>query len=131
MSKHTPGPWRWEVNLKHQKVELCGGKPQYDKTVMAFARWGMRGAAPEFIHDDGDYPKLTRCDDLTEIVAGREHHKDWFRNIDNADARLIAAAPCLLEALGSLLNCVDGVHDPDWLDRVKREARAAIAKARG
>ena len=136
MSKHTPGPWRWEVNLKHRKVELCGGKPEFDKTVMSFARWGMNSAAPEFVHDDGDYPKLTRCDELTQFVAGREHHKDWFQTIDNAYARLIASAPTMLEALERISMALlpdrpDGSIFLPSVQRAAQTARAAIAKAKG
>jgi hypothetical protein len=49
---------------------------------------------------------------------------------DPETARVIAAAPDTLEALDALLNCIDGVHDYEWLDRCKQAARAAIAKAR-
>jgi hypothetical protein len=48
-----------------------------------------------------------------------------------ANARLIAAAPDLFSALDSLLNCVDGVHDYDQLHRCKRNALAALNRARG
>ena len=47
-----------------------------------------------------------------------------------ANARLIAAAPDLLEALSRAVHSYDGVpprHHPAWFD----EARAAIARARG
>jgi hypothetical protein len=33
----------------------------------------------------------------------------------------------IAKALGNLLNCVDGIHEPEWLDRCKREALDALA----
>ena len=60
---------------------------------------------------------------VNPLNENRENH--------DANARLIAAAPCLLTALDNILNCVDGVHDPDWLDRCKVDALAAIAQAKG
>ena len=46
----------------------------------------------------------------------------------DADARLIAAAPDLLEALNDILN---GHGDPDIPEAALAKARAAIAKATG
>ncbi len=47
---------------------------------------------------------------------------------DEANARLIAAAPELLEALEGFMACWDSCADPrEWAER----ARAAIAKATG
>ena len=45
-AKHTPGPWRWEFNDRYKSVNLVGGKPMFDLTVMDFARWGIRNAVP-------------------------------------------------------------------------------------
>ena len=87
--KATKGPWRWEVSLKSKYVTLSGGRPCFDKTVIGFDRWGMWGAAPVF----GVKGILTRVDELTAIVPGREHHADWFRNVSHPDADLIANAP--------------------------------------
>ena len=49
---------------------------------------------------------------------------------EEADARLIAAAPDLLEALEELLQLIE-IERPDWLHTEQHRARAAIAKARG
>lgn len=73
------------------------------------------------------------------VVQRADNHPDLhFRNggPDGPDARLIAAAPDLREALAALLerytglvNCGDcGFWDPETEDEVKA-ARAALAKA--
>lgn len=138
MTGHTPGQWRWEINLKHKTVNLCGGeRPKFDLTIMGFRRWGMAGAAPAFIN-----PRkiMQRADEFTAIVPGREHHADWFQAIDHPDANLIAAAPDLLAALDELIphNIGLGDHLPsgtvipvDMTMGEIRRARAAIARARG
>jgi hypothetical protein len=123
--KHTPGPWRWELNEKGKSVQLCGGVPRYDKTVMDFARWGMGGAMPRF-RDSSDHGLMTKCIKWAKAVIGREHHAHWFKTLDHPDARLIAAAPELLDSLKELR---DWYKDATGLPAVA--ANAAIAKAEG
>jgi hypothetical protein len=107
---------------------------------MDFARWGMGNAAPRFrsVPDGASYEIMVRADELTEIVPGREHHERWFRTIQQADARLIAAAPCLLEAsinLRAAQRAYLADRGNDALGRAVGEAAAildaAIAKATG
>lgn len=127
MSKHTPGPWRWEYNAEHKSVHLVGGKPKYDLTVMDFARWGMGGAVPRFRDTSLDGMNLMDrlCDkqDWIATAPGREHHKNWFRLVTHPDARLMASAPDLLEALKELRYACT--------DKAEAMADAAIAKATG
>lgn len=130
-TKHTPGPWRWEYNAEHKSVNLVGGKPQYDLTVMDFARWGMGGAVPRFRDTSVDGMNLMDrlCDkqDWTATAPGREHHKNWFRLVTHPDARLMAAAPDLLVSLQALLNATMYKNHP----KESAMAIAAIAKATG
>jgi hypothetical protein len=137
MTEHTPGPWRWEVGLNSKRVELCGGPPKggygkFDLTVMSFARYGMSSAAPVFWWWQGMSGDPKRADALAVSVQGREHHAAWFRDIDHPDARLIAAAPDLLEALTDLL-CYHDVPGPvdAPLKPLMAAAFSAIAKATG
>jgi len=135
MSKHTPGPWQWGLNLASKQVRLCGGKVKYDLTVMDFVRWGMSNAAPRFnVERQENLHLMTRADELSVVVPGREHHSDWFRDIDHPDARLIAAAPDMLEAIEETLQSVvmNRLHDTIEISRDAIELlRAALAKAKG
>lgn len=120
--KFTPGPWRWEINEKHKVINLCGGKPKYDMTVMDFVRYGMSGAAPRFI-DGSELNLLTRAERFSYVIEGREHHKDWFQGINHPDAHLIAAAPDMYAALLSLSKG-EGLQPGSTIEGI-------LAKARG
>jgi len=131
-AKHTPGPWRWEVNRKSKVINLVGGNPQFDKTVMDFERWGMGGASPRFALQFGDAHIMTRLCDNPEWIkplSGRSHHADWCAGVAHPDAKLIEAAPELLEAL----ELVENAFSSCTYDRVlvRRRVNAAIAKAKG
>ena len=92
----TPGPRRFEVNRKRKAVELSGGSPRFDKSIMTFARYGMDRAAPVFwFWQKGENwsEKPKRADELAVAVPGREHHADWFAVIDHPDARFLETNP--------------------------------------
>lgn len=129
MSKHTPGPWRWEYSAKSKSVNLVGGFPRFDKTVMQFERWGMNGASPLFNAKITGYlwNIMERPCDQPDWIApfqGREHHADWCAKLVHPDAVLIEAAPDLLEALEMMLEFPK-------TGPATSAARAAIAKAKG
>jgi hypothetical protein len=52
-------------------------------------------------------------------------------NNPEANARLIAAAPALLEALAALLACCVPTGQDTRTDRAMRQARAALALVKG
>lgn len=133
--KFTPGPWRWELNMTSKVIQLCGGRPTFDKTVMDFARWGMGRAAPRFQSSIDPHKLMTRAEHFGVEVAGRAHHREWFQGIDQPDANLIAAAPELYEALEAAeLACRMGIPPSEVLSlnsTIRLAARAALTKARG
>lgn len=130
-ASHTPGPWRWEINLKSRQLQLCGGRPLFDLTVMDFRRWGMGGAQPRFLvpHPSGGM-LLHEAHEFAKAVPGREHHAHWFQAIDHPDADLIAAAP---ELLGALKRCVREMRGTisftHEFDDALAAADAALSKA--
>lgn len=134
MSKYTPGPWRWEINIDHKSAHLVGGRRLYDLTIMSFSRWGMSGAVPVLRDpaEDGMNVMHRLCDraDWIAPFPGRNHHADWCADVVHPDMRLIAAAPDLLEALISMMEYSGMIEDR--CDTVAtNKARAAIAKAEG
>ena len=133
-AQHTAGPWRWEINRGSKSLHLVGGKPQFDLTVMDFERWGMSGATirlRDVAHDGMNIMhKLHERPDWIAPLPGRAHHADWFAAVIHPDARLMEAAPDLLDALRSLRNAFLGTSIEVQADAL-RAARAAIAKATG
>lgn len=153
--QHTPGPWGWFGNAKTNEVYLAT-KHSGRRYVMGFQRWGMRGAQPMFQPGERG---LVPADTLLTFevgdraVRGAEAAKadeSVYRydisGIDCADARLIAAAPQLLEALEWMV-ANDDTNEGDqpleelggqswdeynayWIEGLNR-ARAAIAAATG
>lgn len=124
--KHTPGPWRWEISLCSKRLHLVGGKTRFDLTVMDFARWGMSGASMRLRDDVENMNIMHRCEKWAKPVPGREHHAEWFQDIDHPDALLIAAAPDLLAALKEVSENAAS-DSPEMWERVS----AAIDKAEG
>lgn len=137
-NQHTPGPWRWQYNATSKSVLLVGGDPQFDKTVMQFERWGMSGAVPAF------NSKITGCvwnlmerlcdkPDWIAPFPGREHHADWCSDVTHPDARLIAAAPEVIEML-MLVTAVFSSLEPMMDDTQKlwmQKSDALVAKVFG
>lgn len=116
---HTPRPW---------KVH----KPRKDIRTMFGGDTGIEILA-ELHNPDGT------CGGY-EIVVGHANCQHEMRILDEANARLIAAAPELLEALeratGPLVNALELLGDYrngdiEAHNETVKQARAAIAKAKG
>lgn len=125
---HTAGPWRWEFNRKHKQMQLVGGKPMYDLTIMGFERWGMGNAQAvlrDTAHDGMNIMhKLSDRPDWIAPFDGRSHHADWCSSVNHPDMRLMAAAPELLEALKDAYSYIDNEH-------LRARIGTVIAKASG
>ena len=113
MGKHTPGPWHW-VNPNSDDPRQSGEMRSSLRTVQDWpAEYAFGRRLPKWILD-------------AEISDGDEME---------ANARLIAAAPDLLEALSEVVDWIVG-WDPNFtLDRewpeTREKIRNAIAKAKG
>ena len=131
-AKHTPGPWRWELNMQSKNLHLVGGKPTYDLTIIEPTRWGMGGATlliRDTAHDGMNIlHKLHERDDWWGAFPGRGHHANWCAAVTHPDMRLIESAPDLLALLIELVDIEGPMPGTSaWGDK----ARAAIAKAEG
>jgi len=141
---HTPGPWAWFGNAGSNSLYLAtthSGRLY----VMGFKRWGFSGAQPQFRCSDRlvDASKLVTFQvgdrDVLGVEAAKANSSIYRLDIDGidcADARLIAAAPELLEALEGLTGILataesNASGNPEWeyVSAKVNAARAAIAKA--
>lgn len=60
----APGPWHWAGNTDVHHVYLANWQPGLGRcSVMDFARWGMRGAKPQFVTDH------LYVDDMTALAV--------------------------------------------------------------
>lgn len=103
--RHTPGPWGWQDGFS--------------------TTWVIRAM-------EAQYPLFTRSMEIIAEIPRPDNDKRSFEETD-ANARLIAAAPELLEALRDTLAIASikwGNLDPD-ANTIMDKARAAIAKATG
>jgi hypothetical protein len=111
MSKHTPGPW-----------EVDG-----TKSLGAYGVWTAYGDHPGY---DGSLFPSRICS-----VLDRDFPKNDDRERRDANARLIAAAPMLLDELKNIANADVSKWNPDTQHMFKEwaqaRARDAIRKATG
>lgn len=104
MSGHTPGPWTLGAGRRHF-ANLSVFAPIGETTF----RWRVALAC----RDDGEGMPQAEAE---------------------ANARLIAAAPDLLDAVHRCLNLLEIVAGPDeaaFIEKATAKVRAAIAKAEG
>lgn len=129
-AKHTPGPWRWQFNAEHRRLHLVGGDRRFDLTIIDFERWGMNGATMRLRDTAHDGMQLLyRVHERPDWVtpeSGREHHKAWHQLLTHPDARLIEAAPDLLQMVIDLLDAFGQCDTP-----IENDARALVARVMG
>jgi hypothetical protein len=99
MSKHTPGPW--EANSADNIYAAVNGRKEM----------------------------IAKCCDLPCIGGHDDVAAQRARDMEIANARLIAAAPELLAALENIVAWMEQ-HHPEAAKNIP-QARAAIAKVRG
>lgn len=111
MSKHTPGPW-------------------------TFSRWDQFGEARFYVAQAEGAPYTPNYSDVATLIA--ETVSSEYVSIQEANARLIAAAPDLLEALQKCTEWMEQLRASgdagnwQWSDGDEyMQAIAAIAKATG
>lgn len=130
MSGYTPGPWKWRINKCTKRINLFGR----GLTVMDFVRYGMNCAAPRFLNNEH---LMVRADELSSIIPGEAHHASWNQDINHPDAKLIALAPELIEALEEVLDAIGALSK--WHELVgygidekrAKEILDIVVKARG
>lgn len=104
---HTPGPWF---------IQPAGGLKDIRGAFVQWTRYDISAGADDSFHPD--YYRVGSVSNANDSPA------------NEANARLIAAAPELLEALIAVSK--QARHsDYDWDVSLSREVSAAIAKATG
>lgn len=111
MSKHTPGPW------------------EVTNDINVFSALGADSGDGHKAHSTDGWQVADCSEGLTFVDGGMV---ELGYDVKKANARLIAAAPDLLEALEYMLNCQYDYDPRRQADcDMCAKARAAISKARG
>lgn len=146
MSKHTPGPWHvgrvlgQHLELGSESCRYCNKDHPLLGVTEGKTPYPERFSSTVHLHlwlADEDCPADTIVSaDGTEIVGMYDYEMGGVCT-GMADARLIAAAPDLLEALKKI-EALEVRHAADyqaalarWAQEVGNIAREAIAKAEG
>lgn len=116
MGEHTPGPWQWDVRTNGALALVHPHRGWL--IVMDFVRLGMQSGTARFAEWKGD-------DRLNMGGIMKPAHQLDLAN--HPDARLIAAAPCLLEACEHVMATWAG--EPNEDNAALSLVRAAVAKA--
>lgn len=110
--KHTPGPWR--VVMGHYRLRVDGKRRFADANAESVVMSGSIEA--------GNYRRVADCRDEDEANL----------EVDAANARLIAAAPELFEALkGALAALTQPATFPADVECARVYLRTAIVKVEG
>lgn len=126
-SKHTPGPWRAG---RSDVISECGGCGVMYKNIYAE---DVRGG----FHKPTGTPMGVTIGRAVIDPVGAEHELPLTEGELFANARLMAAAPDLLDALSAMVakeDMVEAAHkaaNHPYLNTALAPARAAIAKATG
>ncbi|HEY9354520.1 MAG TPA: hypothetical protein VIP28_14755 [Nocardioides sp.] len=127
--KTSAGPWHWSGNTKTNQVYLARWvKGMGRVTVMAFSRWGMQGAQPQFIDNPADpffvqdASKMPVYEVAPNATSGKDPkvYRHDLIGIRHPDAVAIAAAPGDVAALLAEVDRLTGL-----LDRAARAGRRA------
>ncbi|MDR8915832.1 hypothetical protein [Burkholderia multivorans] len=103
-AQHTPGPWK-------------------------FSRWDEHGDTRFYVSQQDGAPYTPNYSDVATVIA--ETCSGERVRIQEANARLIAAAPELFEALNMIHLSFGGGNVITFSDRDIEQIGAAIAKAKG
>lgn len=124
VAKHTPGPWIYDRN-----VGIIYGTPQYADPAQTGPLGDFEGCPPNEVNEVCTVNKLHVYEYWCkgQHYPAREDVKQRVRNLAQANADLISAAPELLAA--AKLAVEDAVADD--MDGWFRALKAAIAKAEG
>jgi hypothetical protein len=152
---HTPGPWGWYGNQHGVYLATAHSGRRF---VMGFRRMGTQGAQPTFQVNQRMVPASAlvrfevgdgRAKGFAQGKTDESVYRYDIRDIDAADARLIAAAPDTYEATEAahefaamFLAFVGRDQGTTRIDKtlddlsemavtLDAKARAALAKARG
>lgn len=125
----STGPWHWSGNTKSRQVYLSRWvKGMGRVTVMAFSRWGMQDAQPQFIDNPADpfFVEDASTKPVYEVAPAARSGSDpkVYRHdligIRHPDAEAIAAAPADVATLLAEVSRLTGL-----LEQAARVGRRA------